>query len=333
MRELTVGDTLDQYQLTELLARSGMASIFKAVDNESGAVVALKIPHFHLESDIVFFERFRREETLGQRLDHPGVIKILKPAKKTRMYIAMEYIEGTSLRAIMQAQRSVPRAKALDLACQLCEALAYLHGQGIVHRDIKPENIMVLANERMKLLDFGIALDKVARRLTWSKLSTTMGTPDYMAPEQIGGRRGDARTDVYATGTLLYEMLTGHLPYSGSNAHALLRAKTQEDPRPPSYFLPDIDPALEAIILKAIEHDPRDRYASADELLKDLRDPSAVPARDPETGQRRRRGKALLSRRVGMVMLVAAILVGLTSLIRLSGRHTVEPVGQPQRAR
>jgi serine/threonine protein kinase len=333
MRELTVGDKLDQYQLTELLARSGMASIFKAVDTETGATVALKVPHFHLESDIVFFERFLREETLGQRLDHPGVIKIFKPAKKTRMYIAMEYIEGTSLRAVMQTQRSLPREKALDIACQLCESLAYLHGQGIVHRDVKPENIMLLSNDRIKLLDFGIALDKVARRLTWSKLSTTMGTPDYMAPEQIGGRRGDARTDVYAAGTLLYEMLTGHLPYAGVNAHALLRAKTHDDPRPPSYFVSDIDPSLEAIILKAIERDPRERYATADEMLKDLRDPSAVPARDPETGQRRRRSNVVFPRRFGMLLLVAAILFGLTSLIRLSGRHTIEAVGQPVKQR
>jgi len=333
MREPAVGDKLDQYELTELLARSGMASIWKATDTASGQPVALKIPHFHLESDIVFFERFKREETLGQKLDNPSVVKVLTPAKKSRMYLAMEYVEGTSLRALMQTERTFSAARALRICREITEALAYLHAQGIVHRDLKPENIMIVGEDRVKLLDFGIALDKAARRLTWSKLSTTLGTPDYMAPEQIGGRRGDARTDVYAVGTLLYEMLTGHLPYSGVNAQAVLRAKTQDDPRPPSYFLPSIDASLEAIILKAIERDPRNRYDDANALLVDLRDPSAVPARDPELVKQRRSARTLVPRRVAMVLLVAVVLLGLVSLIQRSARQGVPAPQDSARAR
>ncbi len=320
MREPHVGERLDQYQLTDLLARSGMASIFKAIDTESGAAVALKIPHPQFESDVVFHERFRREEQLGQRLQHPHIVKVLTPRAKTRMYLAMELAEGRSLRAMIADGAPLPREQALSIARQLCDALAYLHALGVVHRDIKPENILVGPDGGIKLLDFGIALDEAARRMTWVGLSSTIGTPDYMAPEQIGGRRGDARSDIYAVGTLLYEMLTGHLPQAAPNVHSLLRAKAAEEPRPPSYHLPGFDPSLEAIILRAIERDPRDRYASVAELQKDLADPSAVPPRDPTLGGRRRRGRsAWLLRRLTVPLVICLVLAALGALIVLTG--------------
>ena len=325
MRDLNVGDKLDQYQLQELLARSGMASIFKALDTESGGTVALKIPHPQYESDVVFFERFRREETIGQKINHPNVVRVLTPRAKSRMYVAMEFAEGRSLRALMSEQRRMPVDKALDIVRQICEALAHLHGLKIVHRDIKPENVLVGPDGRIKLLDFGIALDESARRLTWAGLSSTMGTPDYMAPEQVGGRRGDQRTDVYAVGTLLYEMLTGALPFSGTNAHSLLKVKAREDPRPPTYHVPGFDPSLEAIILRALERSPRDRYATIAELLADLRNPSAVPPRDPEAARARRGGGLRLPRGVGMFLAVLATVAGLSALIWLSARHSVNP--------
>jgi serine/threonine-protein kinase len=324
MREASVGDKVDQYELTELLARSGMASIFKAADGETGQTVALKVPHPHLESDVVFFDRFRREEEIGQRLEHAGIIKVLKPAKKTRMYMAMEYVPGRSLRAIMQSERApLARERALDIARQVVDALTYLHTHGVVHRDVKPENVLVMDDGRIKIIDFGIALDESARRLTWFGLSQTIGTPDYMAPEQVGGRRGDARTDVYAVGMMLYEMLTRELPYAGANPHAILRAKTREDAKPPTYFVPGFDPSLEAIILKALERAPRDRYQSMAALAADLRDPAAVPPRDPETGaaRRRGRGRAWLPRRMALPLAITAVLVGLGFLVWLSARR------------
>jgi len=276
MREVSVGEKLDQYQLTEVIARSGMASIFKAVDRLDGATVAIKVPYMQFESDVVFYERFRREEEIGQRLNHPYIIKVLKPQRKSRMYIAMEYVEGVSLRALLRDKRPLDTARSLDIARQLCEALVYMHGQHVAHRDLKPENILLNAQGRIKIMDFGIALDESARRLTWSGLSTTIGTPDYMAPEQVSGRRGDQRTDIYALGVMLYEMLTGELPYSGPNVYSVMRLKTSADPQPPSHHLEGFDPQLEEIILHAIERLPRNRYASAAELLEDLRDPSRV---------------------------------------------------------
>jgi len=328
MREPVAGERLDQYQLDDLLARSGMASIFRATDTDTGAPVALKIPHPQLESDIVFFERFKREEQMGQRLDHPYIVKVLTPKQKSRMYMAMEYVDGRSLRSLIQAEGPLPPARALEIAQQVTEALAYLHDKGVVHRDIKPENILLTAGGKVKILDFGIALDESKRRLTWAGLSATLGTPDYMAPEQIGGRRGDARTDVYAVGTMLYEMLTKNLPFSVANANALLRAKANEDPRPPSYYEPQIDPALEAIIMRAIQRVPRDRYDSAAELLADLRDPQAALQRAPEA-PRARRGTHPAVRRAGKVALVVAVIGGLGALIYFSNRHAEPPSAAP----
>jgi eukaryotic-like serine/threonine-protein kinase len=280
MRDALVGERLDQYELNELLARSGMASIFKATDTKNGSTVALKVPHMQFESDIAFYQRFEREEIIGQKLDHPNIVRVLHPDKKSRLYLVMEFAEGSSLRAILGKRKRLPTAEALDLARQIARALVYMHQSGIVHRDLKPENVLVTDDGKIKLLDFGIAMDEAARRLTWVGLSSTIGTPDYMAPEQVRGRRGDARTDIYSLGTMLYEMITGDLPYGGANAQVVMRAKVEEDPKPPREVLPDIDAGVEEIIMRAIERAPRERYASAAEMLVDLEDPSKVVPRD-----------------------------------------------------
>lgn len=326
MHEVSVGENLDQYQLTELIARSGMASIFKAVDRNSGRTVAIKVPYLQFESDVVFYSRFQREEEVGRRLDHPNIIKVLMPERKSRMYIAMEYVDGVSLRALLRDHRPLPTEKALDLARQICEALVYMHGQGVVHRDIKPENILVTAEGQIKIMDFGIALDESARRLTWSGLSSTIGTPDYMAPEQVSGRRGDFRTDIYSLGVIMFEMLTGYLPYSGPNVYTMMRAKTSEDPQPPSAFRPDIDPHLEEIILHAIERAPRNRYTSAAAMLQDLRDPSRVKV---EERARRLHPRSLRWQRIRGGLAVGAFFLSLIAifafLIWLANRYPVKP--------
>ena len=324
MRDLLVGDTLDGYRIEALLARGGMAAIFRAVDEESAETVALKVPHLQYEADVVFYERFRREEEMALRLDHPNLVKAHPPRReKSRVYLIMEYVDGATLAALLDERGPLPAARALDVARQTCDALAYLHAHGVIHRDVKPGNVLVRRDGQVKLLDLGIAHLDTARRLTISGLSASIGTPDYMAPEQLRGRAGDARVDLYALGTMLYELLTGRLPYAGADWEARARAKRLVEPAPLSALLPGIDPSLEAVVMKAIAAVAADRHASAVDLLADLRDPSAAPLRDrgprPERARRR-----LDPRHVGAALLVAAALGGVGGIAWLSHRRIIE---------
>jgi serine/threonine-protein kinase len=325
-REIQAGQQLDQYDLTELLARSGMASIFKALDRKSGATVAVKVPHMQYESDVAFYQRFEREEHIGQKLEHPNIVRVLTPDEKSRLYLVMEFAEGRSLRAILQKEKKLSRETALDLARQIASALVYMHARGIVHRDLKPDNVLVGADGKVKLLDFGIAMDEEARRLTWFGLSPPVGTPDYMAPEQVRGKRGDVRTDVYALGTMLYEMITGDLPYTAGNVHAMMRAKLNEDPRPPRDVMPDIDPGIEEIILRAVDRAPRERYATAQEMLRDLEDPSRVVIRDrSERGPPHLLDRIHFPRRILVPGILVLVVGSLFVLILKTGRPSRRP--------
>ncbi|MBV8137140.1 MAG: serine/threonine protein kinase [Deltaproteobacteria bacterium] len=332
MPEVGVGETLDQFKLTEVIARSGMASIFKAADLISGQTVAIKIPYMQFESDVIFYGRFQREEEVLRRLDHPNIIKAVTPRKKSRMYIAMEFIDGVSLREIVRTEAPMKPERALELASQIGEALVYMHGQGVVHRDLKPENILVTAAGVVKIMDFGIALDEQARRLTWSGLSSTIGTPDYMAPEQVSGRRGDARTDIYSLGVMLYEMLTASLPYPTSNVYNMMRAKTSEDPQPLTRHRPDLDPRLEEIVLHAIERQMKNRYASAAQMLEDLREPSRVKVSGRARHLHPRSLRAQKIRRaVGIGAFFVSLIGFLVFLIWLANRYPAAPA-QPHRS-
>jgi serine/threonine-protein kinase len=320
MHELVAGDRVDQYELVELLARSGMASIFKAIDRSSGKAVALKVPHLQYEADIAFYQRFEREEKIGQKLDHPNIVKVLSPEKKSRMYLVMELAEGKSLRAI-QGNKRMDVDKALSIATQIASALVYLHSRGIVHRDLKPDNVIVADDGTIKLLDFGIAMDEAARRLTWFGFTPPVGTPDYMAPEQVRGKRGDVRTDVYALGTMLFEMVTGELPYPHGNVHVTMRAKLNQDPRAPRDVMSGLDPKVEEIIMHAIERSPRERYTTAKEMLTDLENPAQVLLRDRSA----RRTIPLFERlhipgRILARAVLALVIGGLLILTLASGR-------------
>jgi len=279
MADLAPGDIVDQYRIDAVLARSGMATIFRARDQQTGRVVVLKVPHLQYESDIVFNERFHREEEIGLRLHHPAVIRVLKPKEKTRVYIPLEYVHGELLHDRLQREKSLPIDDAVHIAIRIGDALRYLHDHGVVHRDLKPENIMLTLDGGIKIMDFGIALDTTQRRMTWSGLSQGVGTPDYMAPEQIKGHRGDARTDIYALGVILYEMLTGKVPFHADNIYAAMRAKVEELPVPPRRLRPEIPAALEEVVLHALEPDPANRFETAFEMREALAHPGSVVTR------------------------------------------------------
>jgi len=270
MGELAPGETLDQYELLDVVARSGMATIFRARDRDNGHTVALKVPHLEFASDLVFHRRFQHEEAIGQRLAHPTIIKVLRPREKSRLYLVMEYVEGELLRERLRREGRLPIATAVELGIKIADALVYLHRQGVVHRDLKPENIMLTADGGVKLMDFGIAYDATLGDITWSGLSSAVGTPEYMAPEQVQARHGDERTDVYSLGVILYEMLTGKVPWSGGSPQQVMRAKLEEHPPPPRDLRPEIPPALEEVVLHALERRPERRPESALEVRESL---------------------------------------------------------------
>jgi serine/threonine protein phosphatase PrpC len=276
--EPQVGQVLDaRFEITELISRSGMGSIFKAVDLANGDTVALKVPFMHYESDPAFYSRFEREEEIGKSLDHPGILKIIPVAtKKSRPYFAMEYLKGRTLDELIRAEGKLSVEKAFGFASCICDALEYMHKRDIVHRDLKPANIMVCEDGSVRIMDFGIAKAQAMRRITFGGFSPTMGTPDYMAPEQVKGKRGDARTDLYSLGAMLYEMVTGRVPFEGPNAYVVMNARLIGDPRAPRKINPELSPQAEEIILHAMEREPLDRYTSAAEMKAELDAPDKV---------------------------------------------------------
>jgi eukaryotic-like serine/threonine-protein kinase len=264
------GQKLDHYFIESELARSGMATIFRGTDSRNGRQVVVKVPHVEAESDVVFFERFRREKKIGQRLEHPGIAKVFRDDGQSQLYIVMEWAEGTMLRTLLHEQHSLPASRAVRIALRICEALEYIHSHGVVHRDLKPENIIVDADDNIKLIDFGIAGEAGSRRLTFGKFSNTMGSPDYISPEQVRGKRGDARSDVFALGVMLYEMLTGRAPFDGPSPLAIMNSRLLNDPVPPRTIDPSISFQLQEIIRHAMERDPDKRYPTAKDLAYDL---------------------------------------------------------------
>jgi len=282
-----IGETLDHYRLDAMVARSRMSTLFKATDLRDGRQVAIKIPHEELEADPVLLERFRREEEIGQELDHPGVVKTFDGEERSRVYMVIEWVEGRLLRSILNQKCRdegcrMPVERAVKIALGICDALDYMHKHGVVHRDLKPENIMVDGDDRIKLIDFGIAMKEDARRLTFVNLSSTLGTPDYISPEQVKGQRGDQRSDIYALGVMLYEMLTGETPFSGPNPLAVMNERVLHDPRPARKLRAEISPQLQEILNRALERDPRHRYATAGEMAWDLEHPDQVGVEEDE---------------------------------------------------
>jgi serine/threonine protein kinase len=317
---IEAGSQIDSYRIEAPIARSGTASIFRAVDTRDNRVVALKIPHPDMEADPILFDRFKRESGIGEKLNHPMVMRVYGGEIRSRIYMVMEWCEGRLLREILSEGR-MPQDRAILIAIELLDALEYIHQQGIVHRDLKPENIMVDANDNIKLIDFGIAGDSAARRLTYANFTATLGTADYISPEQVKSARGDGRTDIYSMGIILYEMLTGRLPFSGSSPMEIMNDRLLNYPLPPTVAERSISPQLQEVLYRALERDPQNRYSKAREFAHDLQhlDEVGVENRVELRKWNRRRSKTI--RQVFYYGALALIPVVILLLMVLVARH------------
>jgi serine/threonine protein kinase len=274
--EFAPGSLLDdRFAITEVICNGGMASIYKANDlQNNNRVVAIKIPYQTVEADPTLFTRFQTEEKIGGELNHPSILKFYPVKNKSRMYLVMEYLEGKTLYQLLRERRVLPEAEALALAGRICEPLQYLHDRGILHRDLKPENIMLCHDGTMRLMDFGIARLAHARRMTF--IGFAPGTPHYMAPERVNGKRGDARTDIYSLGAILYEMLTGKIAFNNEDTMAIMNARVTGDPESPRRVNPKISSQAEEIVLHAMERDPDKRFPTAAAFKEALDNPTKV---------------------------------------------------------
>ena len=322
MANLKEGEQIEHYRIDGVVAEGPMASVFKGTDLRTNQPVAIKAPQMAAESDPVFFERFRREAEIGRKLDHPGVIKVFPREDKAGVYMVMEWVDGSLLRELVAREGKLLVERAAKIATEICDALYYIHSRGVVHRDLKPENIVVDAQDRIKLIDFGIAGEEGARRLTFGKFSNVMGTPDYISPEQIQGKRGDARSDIYALGAMLYEMVTGRPPFRGENAFLIMNDRLLNHPVPPREINPEIPEALQEIIYRALERDPRKRYGSANEMAWDLAHMDQVaPSARPEVEDWRNR-RTPGSRKAWFYAGIALVHIAVFALLFYVSRHS-----------
>jgi serine/threonine-protein kinase len=317
---IEAGSKIDFYRIEEPVARSGMASIFRATDMRDNHQVALKIPHPDMEADPILFDRFQREAGIGEKLNHPNVMRVFGGENRTRVYMVMEWCEGRLLRQIL-AEGRMPQERAIRIACAILDALDYIHANGVVHRDLKPENIMVDVQDNIKLIDFGIAGDAAARRLTYANFTAALGTPDYISPEQVQGGRGDARSDVYAVGVMLYEMLTGQVPFTGSNPFVIMNNRLLNNPIPPRELNPAITPQMQEVLYRALERVPSKRYRNARDFAHDLEHLDEVVPTDRQEMHNWQRQRSPWLRRVLLYVGLALIPIAIFALLLWVARH------------
>lgn len=271
---LEIGSTLDdRYKVLKPLGHGGFANVFLANDLQTGARVVIKLPHSGQLEDPAIFERFKREMEIGKLLDHPDIPSALAISESSRPYLALEYVEGRSLGEILEENTRVPVQQAVEMMANLLDAVHHCHQKGVYHRDLKPENLLLAPDGHLKIIDFGIALMKGAPRVTWRGFSGMMGTPEYMAPEQIRGERGSAATDIYAIGCLTYHLLAGDPPFTGDNPLAVMyQHMTRNIDNLPAQ-VPGLHEGIWAAIRKSLRRRKQERYGSARDMANDLRHP------------------------------------------------------------
>ncbi|PKM80999.1 MAG: serine/threonine protein kinase, partial [Firmicutes bacterium HGW-Firmicutes-13] len=268
-----IGRTLaNRYQIEEKIGDGGMAVVYKGCDILLNRFVTVKILRAQFALDENFVSRFRREAQAAASLSHPNIVNIYDVGEEEdTYYIVMEYIDGKSLKELINEKGRLPVNQAVNIARQICEGLVHAHKNKIIHRDIKPHNILITRDGRVKVTDFGIARAVTAATLTYNN-NVIMGSVHYFAPEQAKGGLAGEKADLYSLGIVIYEMLTGEVPFSGDSPISIALKHLQENIKSPVEINPDIPPNLEKIILKAAEKDISLRYQNAEEMLADLTD-------------------------------------------------------------
>lgn len=257
-----------RYRATEKIGSGGMADVYKAVDETLGRTVAIKVLHAHYASDPGFVARFRQEAQAAANLSHPNIVNIYDWGRDDdTYYIVMEYVRGTDLKTLVSQKGPLDPFKAAEYCAQVCAALSVAHGYDIIHRDIKPHNIVLTPDGTIKVMDFGIAR---AGNTTMTQTGSVLGTAHYVSPEQAQGRTLTAASDLYSLGVVLYELTTGELPFNGDSPVAVALKQVNEEPVPPRQIDPDIPPSLEVVILRAMQKQPQERFASAEEMRREL---------------------------------------------------------------
>lgn len=265
----------DRYELGDTLGYGGMSEVHHGHDVRLGREVAVKILRADLARDTIFQERFRREAQNSAALNHPAIVAVYDTGETQTEYgplpyIVMEYVEGRTLRDIVKTEGPMDQKRAMEVMADVCAALDFSHRHGIVHRDVKPANVMISKTGAVKVMDFGIARAIHDGQSAMTQTAAVIGTAQYLSPEQARGEQVDARSDVYAAGCVLYELIAGEPPFTGDSPVAVAYQHVREDPLPPSAVNPDVSPALDAVVLKALTKGPANRYQSAAEMRTDL---------------------------------------------------------------
>jgi len=273
-----------RYKVLTKLGAGGMADVYCAEDQQLGRKVALKLLHRRYAEDAEFVERFRREASAAAGLQHPNVVGVYDRGEwDGTYYIAMEYLPGRSLKDVIRQEAPLDPVRAIDITVQILKAARFAHRKGIVHRDLKPHNVLLDDEDRVKVTDFGIAR---AGASDMTETGSIMGTAQYLSPEQAQGHAVSESSDLYSVGVILFELLTGHVPFDAESAVSIALKHVSEAPPAPSVIDPSVPPALEAIVLWALEKDPAQRPADADAFIHALEDARDAVVLEEAPGQR-----------------------------------------------